>query len=208
MQISISKQFGMVLTIAVSAATVMIGSVRAQEWNSPLMEGLEQPFSAPVATSIVGEDVATSADMHLNRNVQQTVYSVRDQSLNPQITKTCCLTNSSATGECTESEVCSEDCMEKKPWWKRLSNKWNRKAYFNYHSCHAHALHPIVHPACQPGYGYYETCWRKISPNPCFCPTGIPQQNGVLMQQPTYGSPHLVPAESSEPLPPAPAYDQ
>lgn len=193
-------------TIALLLAGVLVASahsVHAQDSNSPLMVGLEQPFAQPVFYAL-SDDAFTSSTMPSGSSgyiLQQSHEVYSDFPAN--LTQTC--ENCGQYG-CTDSHVCAESCVEEEPWWKRKAHKLNRKCYFNYHSYHPKALHPIVHPACQPGYGYYETCWRRISPNPCFCrPEHVPAYTGD--QGPPDGLTYPQTPEG-EPLPPAPAYDQ
>lgn len=178
--------------------------LEAQETNSPLMAGLERPFSQPIFETLGGEPAThlNPSDSYGQGIVQQSHALHSDSSMR----SAGYVVSGSTPSQCTDSGVSSQCCVEEKPWWKRHCFKMNRKMYFNYHSSHPKALHPIVHPACQPGYGYYETCWRKISPNPCFCaPDHLPtfEQDQMLPQGLTYPQ-----ALEGEPLPPAPAYDK
>lgn len=49
-------------------------------------------------------------------------------------------------------------------------NKLNRQQYFNHQRSHRNLLYPVQAPYHAYGYGYHETCWRKMEPNRCPCP--------------------------------------
>jgi hypothetical protein len=189
--------------LSLSFIAVSTNYAQAQQLDSPLMVGLEQPYSQPVLHAL-SEDAFSANRLNTSsypiRQQSHAVYSDFSPAALNQSYQNC------GQHGCTDSHVCAESCTEDKPWWQRNAHQLNRKCYYNYHSYHPKALHPIVHPACQPGYGYYETCWRKISPNPCFC---NPIYGPAIQSMPSEPN-HLKaqPSPDGGPLPPAPAYDR
>lgn len=182
--------------------TVHTNSAPAQDSNSPMMAGLESPFSQPVFQTLAAEGYQMNYASQNSGQVRLQSHEVYSELSSTPLPREC----TNCGQGCTDNHVCADSCVEEKPWWKRKAHKLNRKCYFNYHSYHPKALHPIVDPACQPGYGYYETCWRKISPNPCFCqPDHVPTDTSDL--GPANGL-HYPQSPEGEPLPPAPAYDR
>lgn len=203
MQIQYHQRLLLSLVTTLVCYSLITCDVKAQEWQSPLMTGLEQPFAQPV-TSGISERFDSSAEFdHARPSITRTsYYSHRESFTNVSVDQGY---QSSGQYECTNSTVCTEDCMEELPWWKRKAHKLNRKCYFNYHSYHPNALHPIVHPACQPGYGYYETCWRRIIPNPCHCPPQYSHDGSPPDAQGQFTAPMF---NDDGKLPPVPSYDQ
>lgn len=192
------------IVIAAFVSAVYAGRLQAQEWESKLMAGLEQPFQQPVVAALSGDLTARLSAGRANAEVRQASYSTDHYDPAP------CPVRGAHSGKstsCATSHISAECSIEDKPWWKRKAHRLNRKAYFNWHRCHPHALHPIVHPSHQPGYGYYETCWRKIIPNPCFCQPDSYSSNSLPHD--LSGDHGLqAPSAPGTALPPVPAYDQ
>jgi len=187
-----------IVLVVAAVLCLAVNGVHAQESRSRLMAGLEQPFSQPLYESVAAGLSQNSAVPQRASRIQQQSYAVYEEQV---MAPTAVSYQNCGNLACSDCQDCADACVKEQSWWQKKCQKMNRKCYFNYQGYHPNALHPIVHPACQPGYGYYETCWRKIAPNPCFC---HPEYGPVISNE----SGQLAPAAEGEPLPPAPAYDR
>lgn len=88
-----------------------------------------------------------------------------------------------STQGCNDPSCQACQNCEKENWLDAKCRCLKRKAYFNHHRNHKQFLYPVCRPYCQPGFGIYDTCWRRIQPNYCAC------QN----QQYLYSQPDAVP---------------
>lgn len=87
-----------------------------------------------------------------------------------------------------------------------------------------HELHPECPPYCTPGWGYYQTCWRRFPEETLWCPTCPPPAGSFvpppaaiappapLPAGPTVAPPAEPPAPEPEPdpapMPEDPAYEE
>lgn len=90
---------------------------------------------------------------------------------------------------CCEQSVCGPDCNDCEEagcatvFGRKMESRYNemhRRHYFANQRSHRNLLYPVCPPYTTYGYGYHETCWRRMEPNRCPCPTQVPQSNPAV----------------------------
>lgn len=110
--------------------------------------------------------------------------------------------NACGTQGCNDPSCQACQNCEQEKWLDAKYRHLNRKAYFNHHRNHKQFLYPVCRPYCQPGFGIYDTCWRRIQPNYCTC-----QDQQYLYSQPAAVPQAPAGAPNGQPGPQNPTYE-
>ncbi|MBD3676011.1 MAG: hypothetical protein HUJ26_21085 [Planctomycetaceae bacterium] len=207
----ISKFPALLLITGLAVVLPLSSSCQAQTQTlgDAMMASLERPTESlippPISTQLIQSHADTGQIRPASYHEQATHYTgyseIASSPVLPEGHSNAPVLNSNCTQSCdTCTQGCEtgmNHCEEHLSSHQKKKRELRRRTYFNYHK-HTKTLYPVTRPYCHPSYGYYETCWRTLQPQPCYHQS----VDGVNH------SPQMVIPSGNQTLPPAPIAEE